>query len=192
MTPVELLDELAAIGVTVRLAEPGQVALSPADRIPEAMKPTIVGAKLELAAIVAGRVKDRTQLIVDAFEQLAVQYAVLPTPRPSATPEDAAELEAMLAETVRYAAEEPFRDALAAFVATTEKHFARHLLDVCQAAGISLAAVQAADGELVLKARPGDGVTAPDGLGRALRVLRGPVLANLPSTAATPRRKAQR
>ncbi|HVD04279.1 MAG TPA: hypothetical protein VNF75_09150 [Candidatus Dormibacteraeota bacterium] len=189
MTALEVLEELVAIGVAVRLAEPGQVALSPEDRIPAAMKPAIVETKLELAAIVEGRIHDRAQLVVDAFEQLAVKFSVLPMPRCATSPEEAGDLERLIAATISYAAEEPFREALKGFVALVEQHFAQHLLAVCHEAQIELESVTV-EGHVVLRARPTEGQPIPDGLGRALRTLRGPLLAILPSASA--QRRAHR
>ncbi len=192
MTPAEMLDRLAELGVNARLAEPGQIMVSPLERIPGDLLPELKAAKPDLCKLIEARIAERAQAAADAFEGLAVKYHSLPVPRCSTAPREAAELEALIATSVSYAAPEPFEEALAAFVAVVEGHFAHHLLDVCQTAGIELEAVKAEDGEAVLRARPAEGHPVPAGLGRALRVLRAPVIAQLPPAGQATHRRAHR
>ena len=68
---LELLAELASLGVTARLAGPETLVLSPPERLPSGLLMRLRAAKPAVLAEVQARVAARDQVLVDAFDRLA-------------------------------------------------------------------------------------------------------------------------
>jgi len=58
VTPEALLGRLGQLGVAVRLCGPGWIALAPADRVPDDLRPEVVAHKAKLAALLGVRATD--------------------------------------------------------------------------------------------------------------------------------------
>jgi hypothetical protein len=184
---LELLAELASRGVTARLAGPETLVLSPPERLPSGLLMRLRAAKPAVLAEVQARVAARDQVLVDAFDRLAVMYQAIPAPRPAPQPAEADPLWDRLAEAGCCAAPGPFEAALVAYTEAVEASFVEHLLGLADRANIILSVVD--DGEGVhLRAEARLGADVPPALIPVFRRYQRLLLAALPQPPARGRR----